>query len=125
MAKPHPNIMYHASPKEDLHTNGIDPNADPHVTKGKSGWNYLGSHNYIHNQYLKYADPGIYHIYKVDTQGLAADDTKLAGEQQRYGTKIEPHRVQRVDTVDTRKTAQKKHPREQEYLDWFKAMVKR
>lgn len=122
MAKPHPEIKYHASPKEDLHKTGISTDADPTVTRGKSGWNYLGSHDYLHNQYLKYAPPGIYHIYQVDTAGLDADDSPLAGEQQRYGTNIDAKRVKKVSKVDTRKHLTK-HPREQEYLDWFRSMT--
>lgn len=119
--KPHPDIVYHASPKSDLHIKGLDNLADPTVTKGKSGFNYLGSHDYIHNQYLKYAKPDKYTIYKINTHGLEADDTKLAGEQQRYGHKIEPHRITKVNTVDTRKNSPK-HPDEDEYLKWFNSV---
>lgn len=124
MAKPHDKINFHASPHADLHIKGLDPEAEPHVTKSKSGWNYLGSHDYIHNQYLKYAHPGKYHVYKVDTKGLEADDSKLAGEQQRYNHKFEPHRLTKVSEIDTTKNKSSSHPDAKAYLDWYNKISK-
>lgn len=103
MANPVQGIVYHASPKDNLHKVGLDPTAQPRVTRRISGWIYLGSDRYITDQYLRYAQKDKYFIYQIDTNGLTADDTTLAGEQQRYGKAIQPTRVKLVGTIDTSK----------------------
>jgi hypothetical protein len=126
MAKPQPGIHFHVSPKHDLHLKGLDPQAEPHVTQTKAGWVYLGSDDYIHNQYLKYAKPGTYYLYKIDTRGLEADHAPLTPGQQRYEAKIEPARIKKISVINTSKTHDTggKHPDEQAYLNWYNSIAR-
>lgn len=111
---------YHASQLPDLERLGINPKATPHVSRMPQGYVYLGSLDYVMNDYLDYAKKGKYYIYKVNTTGLKLD-TKLAGDQARTTQFIEPGRVRLVNVVENEPSV---HPREQEYLAWAKELGK-
>jgi hypothetical protein len=85
-------MWYHASPVDNLHVVGIRPRSQPRVTRHRTDFVYLGSLNYIYDQYFKYCGRGRFWIYEVDIEGLIFDDN-LAGEQIRLRNTILPARV--------------------------------
>ena len=109
------NIWFHASPIDNLNIIGIDPEALPHVSNDKQGYVYMGSKEYILNQYLKYAHKGIYYIYQVNTSNITLD-RNLPGEQVRTKEFIDPSRINLIEKINNEP---EKHPLEREYLEWY------
>jgi len=109
--------FYHASPYADLDEVGIDPHADPHVSGERQEWAYLGSLDYIFQQYLRYAKTGIYHIYLVDVGGLDLDHN-LAGDQVRTADFIDGSRVTLTMGVINEDSKQLDS---EEYLEWWQS----
>lgn len=83
---------YHASPRSDLHKIGLTPKAKPFVSYWAQNSVYLGSWNYLHEQYFRYAPKTVYHIYEVYVEDLQLDETPV-GEQVRVFQFIEPKRI--------------------------------
>ena len=108
---------YHASPHPNLHTIGIRPDADPHVSINHQGWTYLGSLDYITNHYLKYARSGTYYIYKINTSGYDINGD-LPGEQVRTREYIDPSDVSLLKVVVNEP---ERHPQEAEYAEWYRS----
>lgn len=112
--------LYHASQRPDLMKRGIVAGA-PHVSYGQQSAVYLGTYDYVIEDYLDYAKRGTYYIYEVDVDGLHLDDNLPDGQFRIY-QEIEPRRVLRV--VTTIDNEPDKHSREDEYLAWYNEMQK-
>jgi hypothetical protein len=112
-------VLYHASKQPNLDKKGIIPStmgADAHVSYRNQPWVYLGSKDYVYEEYLKYAKEGTYYVYAVDASSLDVDHN-LPGNQVRVSGKIDPNRVKLVDEVSN---SPDKHPQENDYLSWYK-----
>lgn len=84
------------------------------------GYVYLGTKNHIKDHYLNCAKKGTYYIYEVNVDGLKIKND-LPGEQFRTTEYIEPKRIKLIDIIENNP---EKHPREEEYLNWYNEFKK-
>lgn len=83
---------YHASPRVDLHIIGLDPKSEPFISYRPQYFVYLGSWDYLYDQYFQYAPKTTYYIYEVSLEGLRID-TSPVGEQVRIAEFIKPDQI--------------------------------
>ena len=108
---------YHASPRCDLNNIGISPDAPPHVSMAYQGWVYLGTYDYIFNEYLKYAAQCTYYVYRINTSAGYNFDRSLPGEQIRTQDTIKPCDIKMFTKVSNTPVV---HPRTDEYKEWYR-----
>ncbi len=76
---------YHASPIPDLHKQGIKANTKPTVSVRATPWVYIGTWEYLFEQYFRYCPPGKYYIYGVYVKGLELNDKLPSGQMAHLG----------------------------------------
>lgn len=101
-------MWYHASKSHLLEHSGIFPGIGKGVSRTPMPHVYLGSRDYLEEQYFSYCSDGLYYLYEVDTQGLQLDTTPV-GEQCRL-PQVSPDRVILVGCVRVTRSGYKYLP---------------
>jgi hypothetical protein len=100
--RPKPNIvkLYHASKISTLEKLGVKSgNFTLNSICEKSEEVYIGTKDYVYNQYLKYTPSGTYYIYEV-TVDLSRWYPLPTGGQWKSSEEISPHNVRLFDVCE-------------------------
>ena len=62
--------LYHASKSGMLHVDGIRTNVEKNCCNFNDGYVYLGSLEYLNEQYFSYCPKGLYYIFEVQVDFL-------------------------------------------------------
>jgi len=98
----HPNILYHTSMVDDLDRQGISIGMDTiNNIQDKSEYIYLGTEEYILDQYLQYTSrPGKYIIYRVNVSNIPLEPLPTGG-QWRTLSNIDSTKIVKYKEVET------------------------
>ena len=89
-------ILFHASPCSDLNRNGLKPNRKPTCGMRKDPCVYLGSLEYLEDQYFQYCPKGVYYIFKVDVPEDQLEHLEKVKHYRYWGT-IQSDRISPFD----------------------------
>jgi hypothetical protein len=89
---------YHTSPKPNLHNIGIKPGSPTTVCRDVNSWVYMGSLDYIKDNYYRYCPSGTYYLYQITRlDHLNVDWSFLnTSEQIRTLNRIAPKYVKKI-----------------------------
>lgn len=95
-------MWYHCSPARDLDVQGISPGTvvgKAVAARKPMPHAYLGTEQYIMEQYLEYVPRGTYHLFKVDTDGVCLQPVPAGTNQVRVSNTIPAGKVKYVRTI--------------------------
>jgi len=92
--------LYHASLVPTIHQDGLHPNCKPICCNKPVPCVYLGSLQYLEEQYFEYCPKGVYYIFEVDTPEDHLEHLPDVKHYRYWGSidaeNITPHSVQVV-----------------------------